>query len=92
MRRIDQKTCVKCVKAAGLIPYVFQDNKPTDEAISCIPSQLESTLDSLDSDEIVAVMSVTSCFAPRVPDDVKLFAKTCHKRGLPHVINNAYGL
>ena len=37
-------------------------------------------------------MSVTSCFAPRLPDNIKAIAKLCHTYHLPHVINNAYGL
>ncbi len=33
-----------------------------------------------------------SCFAPRASDDVVGVAKLCKGAGIPHVINNAYGV
>jgi O-phospho-L-seryl-tRNASec:L-selenocysteinyl-tRNA synthase len=43
-------------------------------------------------DEIVCVLSTTSCFAPRLPDRIIEIAKLCEKYKVPHVINNAYGI
>jgi hypothetical protein len=34
----------------------------------------------------------SSCFAPREPDDVVAIARLCAAQGLPHVVNNAYGV
>lgn len=39
-----------------------------------------------------AVVTTTSCFAPRAPDDVVQVARLCDEFKLPHVINHAYGL
>jgi O-phospho-L-seryl-tRNASec:L-selenocysteinyl-tRNA synthase len=41
---------------------------------------------------ILAVITTTSCFAPRVPDSVDKVAKLCKEKEIYHVINNAYGL
>ena len=41
---------------------------------------------------IVAVMSTTSCFAPRACDDVVGIAQLCSATGVPHLVNHAYGL
>lgn len=44
------------------------------------------------ADGVLCVLTTTSCFAPRVPDDVVAVARVCARLGVPHVINNAYGL
>ncbi|KAI0980888.1 hypothetical protein GJ496_005028 [Pomphorhynchus laevis] len=38
------------------------------------------------------VVSTTSCFAPRVPDDVIVISKLCRKYEVAHLVNNAYGI
>lgn len=38
------------------------------------------------------MLSATSCFAPRVPDDIPGIAALCKEHDIPHVVNNAYGL
>jgi O-phospho-L-seryl-tRNASec:L-selenocysteinyl-tRNA synthase len=43
-------------------------------------------------ESIVCVLSTTSCFAPRVPDDTLAIGRICKARGVPYVVNNAYGL
>jgi O-phospho-L-seryl-tRNASec:L-selenocysteinyl-tRNA synthase len=40
----------------------------------------------------LAVITTTSCFAPRTPDAVDLVAKLCREYHVPHLINHAYGL
>lgn len=37
-------------------------------------------------------MSTTSCFAPRIPDDVEKNSEIAKKYGIFHVVNNAYGI
>ncbi|CAM9343307.1 unnamed protein product, partial [Phaeothamnion confervicola] len=44
------------------------------------------------ADDILCVITTASCFAPRLPDCVDQVAALCHAAGMPHVINNAYGL
>jgi O-phospho-L-seryl-tRNASec:L-selenocysteinyl-tRNA synthase len=42
--------------------------------------------------KIAAVLSTTSCFAPRRPDKVDEIARLCAEHDVAHVVNNAYGL
>ena len=42
-------------------------------------------------EEILAVVTTTSCFAPRAADDVPAVAEICGRLAVPHVVNNAYG-
>mmetsp|Transcript_19865 Transcript_19865/g.61480 ORF Transcript_19865/g.61480 Transcript_19865/m.61480 type:complete len:467 (-) Transcript_19865:252-1652(-) len=46
----------------------------------------------LGSEAVLAVVSTTSCFAPRAPDDVESVGKVCAAHGVRHVVNNAYGV
>ncbi|CBH18335.1 hypothetical protein, conserved [Trypanosoma brucei gambiense DAL972] len=41
---------------------------------------------------VLCVLSTTSCFAPRLPDDVVAIAKLCKALDIPYVVNNAYGV
>ena len=42
--------------------------------------------------QILCVLSTSSCFAPRSPDSLEEIAALCQLYGVPHVVNNAYGL
>ena len=42
--------------------------------------------------QIVCVMTTTSCFAPRSPDNLPAIARICAEHGVPHLVNNAYGV
>jgi O-phospho-L-seryl-tRNASec:L-selenocysteinyl-tRNA synthase len=46
----------------------------------------------LGSENILGILSTTSCFAPRVPDDIIGLSKICKEFNLFHLVNNAYGL
>jgi O-phospho-L-seryl-tRNASec:L-selenocysteinyl-tRNA synthase len=88
--RIDQKSCFKAVTSAGLIIQVVptkcvQDNVVTD---------VDAMRDALETykNRVLAIITTTSCFAPRVPDSVDQVAILCSNYGVNHVINNAYGL
>ena len=43
-------------------------------------------------ENVLCVLSTTSCFAPRVFDNVEEIAIICKKYDIFYVINNAYGL
>ena len=43
-------------------------------------------------DKVLAVLTTTSCFAPRAYDNVVEVAKICKEKGIFHVVNSAYGL
>ena len=55
-------------------------------------SAISMELERLGSDSVLAVVSTTSCFAPRCPDDAEAVGKICQKFNVRHVINNAYGV
>lgn len=64
-------------------PYLLQsDIRDLNDAIDAVGGRAA----------VVCVLSTTSCFAPRLPDDVRAVARMCARRGIAHVINNAYGL
>lgn len=88
--RIDQKSCFKSIFAAGLEPIVVE-NVVTDNGMVTDIEGLRALLESR-AEEILCVLSTTSCFAPRQPDLVDEIAKLCKQYGVGHVINNAYGL
>eukprot|EP00584_Thalassiosira_punctigera_P002978 CAMPEP_0172535666 /NCGR_PEP_ID=MMETSP1067-20121228/7569_1 /TAXON_ID=265564 ORGANISM="Thalassiosira punctigera, Strain Tpunct2005C2" /NCGR_SAMPLE_ID=MMETSP1067 /ASSEMBLY_ACC=CAM_ASM_000444 /LENGTH=547 /DNA_ID=CAMNT_0013320607 /DNA_START=37 /DNA_END=1677 /DNA_ORIENTATION=- len=97
--RIDQKSCYKAVLSAGLKCIVLPTKvcPETDE----VSTDLESLKEALDryGNSILAVLTTTSCFCPRVPDEVDKVAKMIRAwnlgrdgAGVSHVINHAYGL
>ena len=117
--RIDQKTCLKAITAAGLDPEVVELVKKGDELVTDVevrcpphkslipalipsvssysliphnPQRIRTRLDELGgADGVACIVTTTSCFAPRCPDDVVAVAKLCQAAGVPHIINNAYG-
>ncbi|GET86351.1 hypothetical protein, conserved [Leishmania tarentolae] len=125
--RIDQKTALKCIDAAGLIPVPVQLRPAVTLARSADP-WVSANRDSLGRDkgstgspvtptsssslflecrvddvaaavnavggpsQVVCVLSTTSCFAPRLPDNTVGIAQYCKEAGIPYVVNNAYGV
>ncbi|KAG7350578.1 pyridoxal-phosphate dependent enzyme [Nitzschia inconspicua] len=88
--RIDQKSCFKAIGVAGLRCVVVPTKIQGDEVITDLEA-MEAALQE-HGDRVLAVITTTSCFAPRVPDSVDEVAKLCQKFNVYHVINNAYGL
>jgi O-phospho-L-seryl-tRNASec:L-selenocysteinyl-tRNA synthase len=74
---------------AGLTPLVLPTVLCGD---SVETGDLDALLATLDPSTVLCVLSTTSCFAPRSPDDVEKIAAICKSYNIPHVINNAYGL
>ena len=89
--RIDQKTCLKAVVSAGLEPIVIQ-NLLLGDQLSTDMDAIVAQIELLGADNIVCVVSTTSCFAPRGADKVVEIAKLCSSSGIGHIINNAYGV
>jgi O-phospho-L-seryl-tRNASec:L-selenocysteinyl-tRNA synthase len=63
------------------------------------PFQIETDVDAirahmqaLGPSAVLCVLSTTSCFAPRAPDNVLALARLCASEDVPHVVNNAYGV
>jgi O-phospho-L-seryl-tRNASec:L-selenocysteinyl-tRNA synthase len=89
--RIDQKSCFKSILTAGLTPLIVENEIVGDEIRTDI-SAIQQLFESRSSDEILCVLTTTSCFAPRRPDKIDEVAELCKQYSVPHVINNAYGL
>ena len=91
--RIDQKSCFKSILTAGFIPLIVDPI-----IINTTTYELKTDIKKINSlllqygHEILCILSTTSCFAPRQPDNIDEIAKLCKAFNIPHVINNAYGL
>lgn len=70
--RLDQKTCFKCILAAGLTPIILENNIENGE-LHCPPSSIAAKIEELGSDNVLAVLTTSSCFAPRIPDEYDHF-------------------
>ena len=91
MPRIDQKSCIKSVIAAGYIPVIIENELDGDELRTDLKG-LEEKINELGVDDIACIFSVTSVFAPRSPDMIDEIAVLCKKHNIFHLVNNAYGL
>ncbi|PSC71504.1 O-phosphoseryl-tRNA selenium transferase [Micractinium conductrix] len=89
--RIDQKTCLKAIQAAGFEPLVLPMRLDGEQLVTDLPL-LENKVQELGAMQVACVVTTTSCFAPRAADDVVAVAKLCQAAGVPHIINNAYGV
>lgn len=89
--RVDQKTCLKCIIAAGFQPEVVSMKLMGDQLVTDVVA-IEKAVSRLGMDAVACVLTTTSCFAPRAPDDVVAVGKLCQQLNVPHIINNAYGI
>ena len=89
--RIDQKSCFKCMKTAGYEPLIVE-NIHDGDVLRTDLKKIEDIVTEIGREKILCVFSTTSCFAPRVPDDIVGISKLCATFEVPHVINNAYGV
>ncbi|XP_025017358.1 O-phosphoseryl-tRNA(Sec) selenium transferase-like [Tetranychus urticae] len=89
--RIDQKSCFKSIITAGFVPLIVENVKKGDSLTTDI-NEVTRLIEKHGSNSIVAIMSTTSCFAPRIPDDLVALGKIAQSHNIPHVVNNAYGM
>ncbi|VDN57611.1 unnamed protein product [Dracunculus medinensis] len=88
--RIDQRSCFKAIIAAGFEPIVIDCIKhQKDECLTTDVKKLQNILEARGT-EILAVMSTTSCFAPRSPDCIVNVGQLCKAYSVKHLVNNAY--
>ena len=98
--RIDQKSCFKSIIAAGLQPIIIETILPCYEPHSQPPTnshgtdteEFEAKIEEFGSTNIAAIISTTSCFAPRTCDDIIALSLLAKEYDIPHIVNNAYGL
>lgn len=69
------------------------DNIQEGDVIKVDFEEMKRQIDKIENKkEILALLSVTSCFAPRESTSMEGFALLAKQRDIPHVANNAYGL
>ncbi|CAD6196395.1 unnamed protein product [Caenorhabditis auriculariae] len=88
--RIDQKSSLKSIFHAGFEPIIVEPVRERDALVTNV-EHINRLIEQRGS-EILCVLSTTSCFAPRAPDNVEAIAAICRLHDVPHLINNAYGL
>lgn len=89
--RIDQKSCLKAIALAGLTPIVVEPKVAESGELTTDVERISSTLLE-EGDNVLCVLSTTSCFAPRQPDQIDKIAQLCSTFNVGHLINNAYGV
>mmetsp|Transcript_12871 Transcript_12871/g.27425 ORF Transcript_12871/g.27425 Transcript_12871/m.27425 type:complete len:511 (+) Transcript_12871:336-1868(+) len=89
--RIDQKSCLKAIHAAGLQPIPIENVYEGDELRTDVP-EVARRMEELGVSRVLCVLSTTSCFAPRGVEKLLELARLCDAQGVPHVANNAYGV
>jgi O-phospho-L-seryl-tRNASec:L-selenocysteinyl-tRNA synthase len=62
--RIDQKTCLKAITAANLVPVVIELLQQGDELVTDVAG-IQAAVERLGPANVAAVVTTTSCFAPR---------------------------
>lgn len=72
-------------------PIILHGVLTDDEEVTVNLDEMESVLVERHQ-EILCVLSTTSCFAPRACDPLVDIAKLCKRFDLPLVVNNAYGI
>ncbi|KAJ6634831.1 O-phosphoseryl-tRNA(Sec) selenium transferase [Pseudolycoriella hygida] len=89
--RVDQKSCFKSMLVANLIPVII-DTIPTENGLLTNVPEFRQKIEEFGAENIVAIFSTTSCFAPRNCDDISALSLLAHENNIPHLVNNAYGL
>ncbi|EYC39294.1 hypothetical protein Y032_0664g1317 [Ancylostoma ceylanicum] len=88
--RVDQKSCFKSILHAGYEPLIVDPIREGDALVTDVET-VNRMLEQR-GEEILCVLSTTSCFAPRSPDSLEAISGICQMHNVPHLVNNAYGL
>lgn len=67
--RIDQKTCLKAIQAAGFEPVVIEMRLEGEQLVTDL-DELARQVALLGAPAVACILTTTSCFAPRAADDV----------------------
>ncbi|KAF8385088.1 secs-1 [Pristionchus pacificus] len=88
--RVDQKSAFKAILAAGYDPIIVDPLREGDSLLTDVP-EIRRMMEKHE-DEVLCVITTTSAFAPRAPDDLVAVGALCSAHAIPHLVNNAYGL
>ncbi|KAI6659469.1 O-phosphoseryl-tRNA(Sec) selenium transferase isoform X2 [Oopsacas minuta] len=89
--RIDQKSSFKSIISSGCQPVVIELVRIGDELSTNIVD-INHAINDFGAENITCIITTTSCFAPRIPDNIPEVAKICKEYDIPHITNNAFGL
>ncbi|KAL0208990.1 hypothetical protein P9112_011577 [Eukaryota sp. TZLM1-RC] len=87
--RCDQKSAPKAIVSAGFKLVAVELTQHNDELFLDL-DHLDDVITNYQED-LLAVVSTTSCFAPRAVDDALGVGRLCRRAGVYHVSNFAYG-
>ena len=89
--KIDQKSCLKSMLSIGLNVNVIEP-KITDKGAVTDIELIENKISELGAENVLAIHTTISCFAPRQPDTIEAISKLSETHNIPHIINGAYFL
>lgn len=90
--RCDQKSCLKSILTAGMVPIVVENTLVGEELRTDVGAIRAAVEGCGGPAHVVAILTTTSCFAPRAPDRVGEVGALCAALDIPHLVNHAYGL
>jgi len=85
--QIDHNAVLKAIDLMGLKTKIVK-GKIHGDAVKIPIEDIESSLD----DDCFAIISLTSFFPPREPDNIKKISRFAQEKDLFHIIINAYGV
>ncbi len=85
--RVDHKAPLKAIRLVGLKEKLVEGVIAGD-AVKIPEGDVERAI----TKNTCAVLTTTTFFPPREPDNVKEIAKIAQEKNVPHIINNAYGV
>lgn len=85
--QIDHKSLLKSIELMGLKTKIIK-GKIFGDAVRIPTEDIETNIDN----DCYAIISITSFFPPREPDNIKEISKLAQEKDLVHIIINAYGV
>ena len=85
--QLDHKSLLKSIELMGLKPKIIS-GKIFGDAVRIPVEDIETNIDN----DCYAIISITSFFPPREPDNLKEISKIAQEKNLVHIIINAYGV
>ncbi len=85
--QVDHKSLLKSIELMGLKSKIIK-GKIFGDAVRIPTEDIETNIDN----DCYAIISITSFFPPREPDNIKEISKLAREKDLVHIIINAYGV
>jgi O-phospho-L-seryl-tRNASec:L-selenocysteinyl-tRNA synthase len=85
--RVDLATPLKAIWFAGLKEKIVE-GQVIDDSVNVPSKHVENATNK----NTAAILSTTTFFSPREPDQIKEIAKIAQEKNVPHIINNAFGV